>query len=162
MIRNHGRGEHGEVELWGLNSRMDNVHAAILKYRLTFLNEYIDRRREIAKIYNDGLSGISGLRLPPPPEEAGDHFDVFQNYEIEAERRDDLVDYLEEKGIGVALPWGGKGVHQFEALGFTDIKLPRTEALLRKAVMLPIYPGLEDDQVNYTVESIRQFATTAL
>jgi len=160
MIRNHGRGEHGEVELWGLNSRMDNVHAAILNYRLTLLDKYIDRRREIARIYNDGLSGISELRLPPPPEEEEDHFDVFQNYEIEVENRDGLADYLGEKGIEVAVQWGGKGVHQFKALGLGDVKLPRTEELFRKALLLPIDPGLEDEQVDYVIQSIRQFTTT--
>jgi dTDP-4-amino-4,6-dideoxygalactose transaminase len=157
MIRNHGRSHEGDVKYWGLNSRMDSVHAAVLSYKLGFLNELIRRRREIAGMYHDGLSGIEGLRLPPPPQDDGDHFDVFQNYEIEADDRDDLRKYCEENGVETALPWGGKGVHQFKALGFEGVKLPRTEAFFSRALMLPLYPELTNEQVGYVIEVIRRF-----
>ncbi|NPV60807.1 MAG: DegT/DnrJ/EryC1/StrS family aminotransferase [Actinobacteria bacterium] len=157
MIRNHGRSTHGEVVLWGMNSRMDSVHAAILSYKLGFVKETIKRRREIAGLYHRGLSGISHLKLPPPPVENDDHYDVFQNYEIEAENRDELRRYCEENGVETALPWGGKGVHQFEALGIKSVELPRTEQLFEKALMLPLYPELTDEQVEYVVEVVSQF-----
>ncbi len=54
---------------------------------------------------------------PPAPDADATHFDVYQNYEIEAERRDDLREFLAAHGIGTLLPWGGKAVHQWEALG---------------------------------------------
>lgn len=156
MLRDHGRGK-GTVNLWGLNCRMDNLYAAILNFKLKKLPEWIKRRRESARMYHEGLSDIDGLRLPPPPVEGDTHYDVFQNYEVEAERRDEVVKYLKENGIEAVLQWGGKGVHQFEALGLSHIKLPRTEELFRKALMLPIYPELKDEQVENVVESIREF-----
>ena len=157
MMRNHGRGEHGEVKFWGQNSRMDNLHAAILRFKLSRLKGVIQRRREIASQDEKGLSEIEKLRLPPPPGENGRHYDVFQNYEIEAEERDGLVEHLSENGIEVALPWGGKAVHQFEQLGFSDVELPRTEKLFRAALMIPMYPSLEDEQVEYIIDIIKHF-----
>ena len=160
--RNHGRGRGSEISLWGLNCRMDNLQAAILDYKLTHLTAWITRRREIASIYNAGLSGIKELRLPSPPEDAGEHYDVFQNYEIMAERRDELIAYLNRQGIEVMLPWGGKGVHQHAALGFDAVKLPRTEELFSKALMLPMYPELSDSQVETVIGAVNNFFTVSL
>jgi len=157
MLRNHGRGKGTDINLWGLNCRMDNLHAAILDYKLNLLPEWIRKRREIARTYHDELSGVKELRLPPPPVDRAEHYDVFQNYEIEAERREELVKYLNGKGIEVMLPWGGKGVHQFTSLGVDGFNLPRTNELFKKALMLPMYPELKDEQVENVVESIREF-----
>ncbi len=155
-MRNHGRNGSG-VELWGFNSRLDSVQAAILNYKLKKIKGWIERRREIANIYHKGLSGIEELVLPPPPGVIDDRYDVFQNYEVEAEGRDELVRHLLNNGIEVALPWGGRGVHQFPALGLGELRLPRTERLMERALLLPLYPELGDGQVEYVVESIQDF-----
>ncbi len=157
MLRNHGRGKGTDINLWGLNCRMDNLHAAIIDFKLKRLPDWIKRRREIASMYHNELSSIKELKLPPPPVEDGEHYDVFQNYEIEAEKRDELIAYLKENGIEVAVQWGGKAVHQFEALGLGYISLPRTEQLFRKALMLPIYPELQNEQVRYIINTIQDF-----
>lgn len=156
MMRNHGRSERGEVMFWGQNSRMDNIHAAFLSFRLARLKEAIERRREIAGKYHEGLSTIADLRLPPPPEEGGDHYDVFQNYELEAKDKDSLIKHLAAADIETALPWGGKPVHKFDSLGVRT-NLPRTEAHFKRAVMIPLYPGLKDDQLTYSVETVKGF-----
>jgi len=155
-LRNHGR-EGAEIICWGFNCRLDNIQAAILNYKLELIPQWIKRRREIAKIYQEELSEISELRLPPAPTNGGDHYDVFQNYEIEAERRDELIQYLKSKGIEVMLPWGGKAVHQFKALGLDHYKLPRTEKFFEKAIMLPMYPELKDEEVKYITQTIKDF-----
>ena len=72
----------------------------------------ISRRRHIADIYQEQLGSIEQLVLPPVSDSSPDHFDVFQNYEIEAEGRDELKEYLAEQGIGTLIQWGGKAVHQ--------------------------------------------------
>lgn len=86
--------ESGEVVRWGLNSRLDNLQAAILLYKLRTYPQAIERRRAIAQLYQNALSGLSELVLPPAPDADESHFDIFQNYEIEAERRDDLKKFL--------------------------------------------------------------------
>jgi dTDP-4-amino-4,6-dideoxygalactose transaminase len=158
MLRNHGRSKGTDINLWGLNCRMDNLHAAILDYKLKLLPDWIKRRRAIAKMYCDGLSKIETLILPSAPLDKSLHYDVFQNFELEAERRDELVPYhRDQKGIEVVIQWGGKAVHQFAPLELDHITLPRTEKLFRKALMLPLYPELRDEQIEYVIHSIGEF-----
>ncbi len=157
LLRNHGRGDGSEILRWGFNCRMDNLHAAILDFKLKQLPQWIERRRKIAGIYSELLSEVKGLRLPPLPQENATHYDVFQNYEVEAENRDGLVKHLNDKGIEVMLSWGGKGVHQFTALKLNNCHLPRTEELFKRVLMVPMYPELEDHQVGYVASAIRGF-----
>lgn len=157
LYRDHGRnGQTGDVEIWGLNSRLDNLQAAILDFQLRDYQAIIDRRRAIARLYQQLLSDVRELVLPPAPESDQDHYDTFQNYEIEAERRDDLRKHLKERGIGTLVQWGGKAVHQFRALGFTQ-HLPNTERLFTRCLMLPMNLTLSDDDVRYVATAVREF-----
>ncbi len=157
LLRNHGRSPAGDITQWGFNYRMDNLDAAVLDFKLARLPAWIERRREIAGMYNSLLSGVKELKLPPPPQGA-DRYDVFQNYEIEAQRRDDLVGHLNDRGIEVMLPWGGKGIHQFNTLGLAgNGGLIKTTAVFEKVIMLPIYPELENEHVEYVASAIREF-----
>lgn len=156
LLRDHGRNELGEVEMWGLNSRLDNLQAAILDAQFKEYHVIVHRRRAIAAQYQAGLGDLAELVLPPPPADDADHFDVFQNYELEADRRDDLRVHLTANGIGTLLQWGGKAVHQFRGLGFVQ-SLPRTERFFRRCLMLPMNMTVSDDEVAYIVSSIRDF-----
>ncbi len=156
MLRNHGRLDNAYINQWGINCRMDNIHGAILDFKLKKLPLWIKRRRQIAGMYSRGLSNIAGLKLPAHPDGNADYFDVFQNYEIEADKRDSLVQHLKEKGIQTSIPWGGHAVHQFKELGLS-FKLERTEGLFKKALMLPLYPELEDELINHVIESVHDF-----
>lgn len=156
QLRDHGRRADGEIVSWGLNSRLDNLQAAILDVRLKKFEEVIHRRRAIARIYRSRLEGLEELRLPPGPDNDPDHFDIFQNYEIEASRRDQLQARLKESGIGTILPWGGKAVHQWDKLGFTE-KLPFTEKLFEEILLLPLNMAIEDDDVHIICDAIQNF-----
>ncbi|HHL40754.1 MAG TPA: DegT/DnrJ/EryC1/StrS family aminotransferase [Deltaproteobacteria bacterium] len=156
LLRNHGRAADGEIVEWGYNFRMDNLHAAILDFKLGLLPGWLERRRAIAALYDELLRDVAELRLPPSPESGTARYDVFQNYEVEAEDRDALVRHLRERGVETMLPWGGKGVHQFEALGL-DFDLPRTDEVFSKVLLLPMYVELEDDGVEYVARSVREF-----
>jgi len=156
LLRDHGRDATGEVVMWGLNSRLDNLQAAILDYKLTYYDDEIARRRQIASLYQAYLGDVRELVLPPAPDSDPDHFDIFQNYEIEAERRDELRAYLSEHGVGTLIQWGGKAVHQFEKLGF-NVRLPNTERLFERCLMLPMNTSLSDEDVLYVSNTIRDF-----
>jgi len=156
MLRDHGRDEKGEIVIWGFNSRLDNIQAAILNYKLKFYDKEISRRREIARLYHQLLEDVKELLLPPPPDSDPDHFDIYQNYEIEAERRDELREYLSKNGIGTIIQWGGKPVHQFEKLGF-NVKLPYTEKMFQRCLLLPMNSFLTDEDVCYIANKIREF-----
>lgn len=156
-LRDHGRGSSGEIECWGLNSRLDNIPAAILDWRLARFDASITRRRAIAQHYRKRLAGIAELVLPPGPEEDGaDHFDVYQNYEIEAEQRDQLRNFLKEQGVGTLLPWGGKAVHQWPRLGL-EARLPVTDRLMERVLLLPMNTFLSDLEVDYVCDQIEAF-----
>ena len=159
LLRNHGRTEDNDVAFWSFNSRMDNLHGVILDLKLRELPEWLLRRREIARQYHQQLAEVPELLLPPPPVDEGPHYDVFQNYEIEADDRDGLVHYLTQQGIETMLPWGGKAVHQFPNLGLGSYKerLPRTERALQRSVMLPLHCELTDHQIAYVAQAVRSF-----
>ncbi len=157
LLRDHGRTRDGDVAGWSFNCRLDNLQAALLDLKLKQLPEWIARRRELAGQYHKHLSAVRQLRLPPPPAKDGPYFDVFQNYEVEAQERNRLVSHLREMGVEILIPWGGRGVHQFKALGLTYFQLSRTEELFRKVLMLPLHTELDDEQVKYVASAIKDF-----
>ncbi len=156
LLRDHGRDESGDVVLWGMNSRLDNLQAAILDYQFKEHDKVISRRRSIAELYQIRLGKLDEIKLPHAPGSETDHFDVFQNYEIEAEQRDKLKSFLADNGVGTLIQWGGKAVHQFRKLGFTQ-KLPFTENLFKRMLMLPMNMSLTDDDVRYVCDIIEEF-----
>ncbi len=156
-LRDHGRMPDGDLAGWSFNCRLDNLQAALLDLKLARLPEWIARRRELAAIYARNLAGIPELGLPPAPSERGAHVDVFQNYEVEADDRDGLVAHLKERGVEILVSWGGRAVHEFKALGLSHHRLPRTERLMRRVLMLPLHTELRDEQVRYVCEVVQDF-----
>jgi dTDP-4-amino-4,6-dideoxygalactose transaminase len=156
LLRDHGRNEQGRVVAWGYNSRLDNLQAAILNFKLQSFERDIARRRAIAQRYDRGLRELREVRLPPGPEADPRHFDVYQNYELEADRRDELRSFLETQGIRTIVQWAGTPVHQFHELGFTA-PMPRTDAFFERCVMLPMNVALTDGDVDYIVAAVRRF-----
>lgn len=156
QLRDHGRNHDGEIVSWGLNSRLDNLQAAFLDFQLDSYHLVMERRRRIASLYDEHLRSVSALVLPPPPGSEPDRFDIFQNYEIEADRRDQLKAFLTASGVGTLLPWGGTPVHSLRRLGFTQ-HLPVTDRLFSRVLMLPINMALSDDDVSYVCDQVRAF-----
>jgi dTDP-4-amino-4,6-dideoxygalactose transaminase len=156
LLRDHGRNADGLVVAWGLNSRLDNLQAAILDFKFKTFAQDVERRRTIARRYQSALGEIAELALPPGPDAHPDHFDVYQNYELEADRRDELRRYLEEAGVRTIIQWAGTPVHQFRALGFRS-ELPATDRFFTRCLMLPMNTALSDDDVDYICGRIRRF-----
>ena len=155
-LRDHGRGTDGLIHRFGYNARLDNIHAAVLKYRLQNYDEAITRRRAIARLYESRLKGISTIALPPGPDDGFDHFDIFQNYEIEADQRDALREHLAGAGIGTLLQWGGRCLHQFPELGCPAV-VPYTEKMVSRFLMLPLNLAVADDDINYICDRVIEF-----
>ena len=159
LYRDHGRNADLDVECWCLNSRLDNLQAAILNHKLGHYDEAIARRRELAAMYQEQLGPVERVALPPGPDADPDRFDIFQNYEIEADRRDELRTFLTDHGIGTLIQWGGKAVHEFRKLGFTQ-DLPNTERMFTRLLMLPMNTSLIDADVEYVCTTIKEFYAT--
>ena len=159
-MRDHGRDIKGRVVMWGTNSRLDNLQAAFLRLRLRHFEEDIARRREVASLYQEGLGDLPQLRLPPSPIDVGEHFDVYQNYELEAESRDELRAHLKENGIGTLIQWAGEPVHHFEGLGYGKEKfsdLARTDQFFENCLMLPMNMSLSNSDIEHVISSTRAF-----
>lgn len=156
MMRDHGRGVDGDVHLWGRNSRLDNLQAAILLMFLRDFESILARRREIAGMYQEGLASCEALQLPPSPSDSAEHFDTYQNYELQADRRDALKAHLESVGVGTLIQWGGRGLNHFERLEMAR-PLPACDRFFERCIMLPINMSLTDDDVSYVCESVLSF-----
>jgi dTDP-4-amino-4,6-dideoxygalactose transaminase len=156
-LHEHGRSKAGDIGCWGRNSRLDNLQAAILNEILKDYDHIISRRREIAAMYQEELGCLKQLHLPPAPNADSNHFDVYQNYEIEADKRDALQLYLKENGIGTLQQWSGRAVHQHEELGFDHVKLPITDKMTSRYLMIPMNMSLTNDDIKYVSVKIRQF-----
>ena len=72
-------------------------------------------------------------------------------------RRDRLRQFLERAGVRTIIQWGGKAVHQFEKLGFKDVRLPYTERMFEKCMLLPMNTSLGDEDVAYIIDRIQEF-----
>jgi aminotransferase EvaB len=157
LLRDHGQQRTtGDIICYGFNSRLDNLQAAILNVKLTHLPQWIERRREIATLYHQGLEDLTCLRLPPPPQSNNRYFDVFTNYVVRATERDSLVAHLKECGIEVLISWPIP-MHHHKALGLAHFHLPETERISREVVSLPVNTEITNEQVKFVIESIHNF-----
>jgi dTDP-4-amino-4,6-dideoxygalactose transaminase len=156
LLRDHGyQRSTGDILCYGYNSRLDNIQAAILDVKLGHLSEWIERRRQLASLYHQGLSDLEEVKLPPPPSDDR-FFDVYQNYVIRSKERDQLVEHLKSSGIEILISWP-KPMHHNEALGLTHFHLPKTEQISNEVLSLPMFPELREDQVEFVVDAIRKF-----
>lgn len=157
LLRDHGQQRTtGKILFYGFNSRLDNVQAAILNVKLKYLPKWIGRRREIAKVYHEGLSDMTEVKLPPPPTTTGPYYDVYQNYVIRVKDRDELVKFLEKNGVETMVSWRIPN-HLQPSLNLKHFSLPKTEKLSNEVVSLPMYPELTDEQIHYVIEIIHDF-----
>jgi dTDP-4-amino-4,6-dideoxygalactose transaminase len=156
QLRDHGRDLDGNVVGWGLNSRLDNLQAAILHLQFRDYATTVAHRRRLATTYHAELGHVRAIALPPAPGADARYFDIYQNFEIEAERREELKGFLKRRGIGTLIQWDGKAVHQYPALGFTA-SLPVTERFFERCLMLPMNMMVSVEDVQYVAEAIRSF-----
>lgn len=146
--------ETGEYHYHGFTCLLDNVQAAVLDVKLRHLPQWLKRRRQIAELYRQGLTGVGDLRLP---HFAGDEYhDIFQNYVIRTRRRDELAQYLRDKGVETLIHWT-KPMWEHKGLKLGPHHLPETEAICREVVSLPMNPEISDENVAYVIKTIRNF-----
>lgn len=164
LLRDHGEvpsylrreKDKDKIYFFGFNSLLDNIQAAILNVKLSYLPKWIKRRREIAKIYHDSLKDIEEIKLPPPPSNYP-YFDVYQNYVIRTKKRDLLQKYLQKEGIETLVKWRIPNHKQRSLKILHRFSLPKTEEISKEVLSLPIYPELKNWQIEYVIESIRKF-----
>jgi len=156
LLRDHGQKTKTEIVCFGFNSRLDNLQAAILNLKFKYVPQYIEKRREIAAIYDRNLSDVKGIKLPPGPGSDEKHFDTFQNYVLKAEKRDELYNFLKEKGVETLIK-DPVANHKQPGLGLSHFSLPYSERLAKEVISLPLYSELTQEQINYVINCVKEF-----
>lgn len=154
-LRQYGWRKRYISDLPGINSRLDELQAAVLRVRLPFLELDNIRRRDIARRYNISIVGTS---LAPPPN-IDNTLSAMHLYVLETDLREALIQHLAAKGIATAVHYPA-AVHQQPAYcgRITGGKnLPNTERLYERILSLPIYPELKEDQIGLVCQSLSTF-----
>ena len=157
-LRDHGRAGKYEHPVFGLNCRMDEIQAAIVRIALSRLEERTERRRRIAERYTQAFRGTE--LLPPAEREAVRH--VYHLYVLRTQRRDELAAHLNEAGIATGIHYPIP-CHLQEACrteGYGPVSLPKTEQAAREILSLPVYPELTDEQVDRIIGAVLAFDAT--
>ena len=157
QLRDHGRNDDGLVVRWGMNSRLDNLQAAVLLTKLKVYPQEMERRRQLARLYQAGLKDLEDMTLPPGPDNDPDRYDIYQNYEVESGRREALREHLTANGVRTIIQWAGTPVHQFKDLQLPKFHLPATDRLFQRCFLLPMNTSLTDAEVGYICQVIRKF-----
>lgn len=156
LLQQYGWRERYISEAQGYNSRLDELQAAILDFKLALLNAGNDLRRKIALRYSEGLTG---LPIITPSEQSG-YRHVFHQYVIRLANRDGLRTHLDSCGIKTSILYPQPihqqaGYREHVAVGVGG--LLETERVAREILCLPIYPELTDDAVQQVIERTRGF-----
>lgn len=155
-LRNYGEVSKYKNKIEGVNSRLDEMQAAILSWSLKKLPAWNEKRTMLAETYRKNLKGLP-IVLPP----AGDslHTPVWHLFVIRTERRDDLAKFLKENGImtGVHYPELVFEQEAYHFLNFSKKDFPIAAALSPKILSLPIYPELEKSDILKICKTIQKF-----
>lgn len=155
MTREYGWRERYISEFPGMNTRLDELQAAILRVKLRYLDEENAKRREIARNYDARLSATS-LTLP---QSRGDLKHVYHQYVIRSERRNELREFLKSRHIGTLIHYPVP-VHLQPAYRgrFGDLgSLPHTEKAAGEILSLPMFPEISGGQIASVAEAILEF-----
>jgi dTDP-4-amino-4,6-dideoxygalactose transaminase len=163
LLRVHGMQPKYYHRLVGINSRPDALQAAVLSVKLRYLDQWSEKRRQNAERYND-LFARAGLEEVVTPLTRPERRHIFNQYTIRCSHRDDLLKYLQAKGIGceVYYPVPLHLQECFRELDYGEGDLPVTERLARDSLSIPIYPELTSEMQQLVVEKITAFYQSAI
>ena len=157
QLRNIGLKNRDESDVWGYNSRLDSIQAAILLVKLNYLDAWTEKRRKNAAFYLENLQTCTGI-IKLPHEEKNER-SVYHTFVIQAKQRNELKNYLEQRDIGTRIHYPIP-IHLQKAsapLGLKRGDFPVCERLADTILSLPIYPELTEDDLAYVCEMIKEF-----
>lgn len=154
MLRNYGQKNRYEHAVYGINSRLDELQAAILSEKLKGLSTNNARRTEIAEAYKKSLAGVGDIKLPDT-RKAADH--TYHLFVIETGKRDSLQAHLKEKGVETLIHYSMPIYRQACFSRYGALRLPTAEKKTGRILSLPMHPHLTSEEIAYVCESIRSF-----
>jgi dTDP-4-amino-4,6-dideoxygalactose transaminase len=154
VLRNYGSRFKYVNEVQGYNSRLDPIQAAVLRVKLSHLDDWNERRRVIAKEYDRELKGC-GLTLPFVPEWAQP---VWHLYVVQGAQRDSLQRSLSDDGVGslIHYPIPPHRQQAYAQTNWDRSSFPLAEAMADKVLSLPIGPQMQPEQVLHVITAVRK------
>jgi dTDP-4-amino-4,6-dideoxygalactose transaminase len=155
-LRNYGSQKKYYNEIKGVNSRLDELQAALLSVKLKVLNEQNNQRIELAEIYNENLQNVGDLTLQILAESCSS---VYHIYQVRTSRRDELQKYLTENGIGTIIhyPVPPHLQQAYSELAYKKGDFPIAERIAEQTLSLPLYPGMKKEDVYKVIQTIKVF-----
>jgi dTDP-4-amino-4,6-dideoxygalactose transaminase len=160
VLRNYGQREKYHHIFLAYNRRLDSLQAAVLRVKLSHLDEWNERRQCAAQVYNELLAEVDAVRTPAV---APDGTHVYHLYVIQHSDRDRLRARLKEHGVitGLHYPIPVHLQPCYKDLGIPIGSFPVTESLAKTVLSLPMFPELTEQQAKYVSSTIREFETRA-
>ncbi|MBO4679100.1 MAG: DegT/DnrJ/EryC1/StrS family aminotransferase, partial [Lachnospiraceae bacterium] len=155
MLRNYGSRVRYYNEKVGVNSRLDEMQAGLLRVRLPHMGELIEEKKKIAEKYLKELK--NDKIVLPKVREGATH--VWHQFVIKCEKRDELIKYLKDNGVGTIIhyPVPPHLAECYEYLGHKAGDYPITEKYANKVVSIPMYNGMTDEEQDYVIDIINKF-----
>ncbi len=154
MLRNYGQITRYKHEVKGINSRLDEIHCAILAEKLKNLDELIVKRNAIAAIYLKELENISQISLPKTRSSSLHSYHLFV---IQAQKRDALLEFLKKNGIEAQIHYPIPIHKQNCYPEYNSLSIPATEKAAENILSLPVHPFLTEDEVHAICGAIKDF-----
>lgn len=156
LLRTHGDvGQYNHI-LIGHNSRLDEIHAAILRAKLGRIDAWNQARRKNAQRYTSALQGIKGLKIPT---EHGSCYHVYHQYTLRTHKRDWLRSFLKSQGVVTAVYYPIP-LHLQKALAYLGYRpgdFPECEKASQEVLSIPVYAELESAKIDYVIDRIYSF-----
>jgi dTDP-4-amino-4,6-dideoxygalactose transaminase len=156
MYANHGALKKHFHDFEGVNSRLDGLQAAILDVKLKYIDEWTEKRIQVAAVYSEMLSDVKEV-VPPVVRKNAKH--VYHVYNIRAKHRDELRDYLNERQIETAIhyPSALPNMPAYQYLGHRPSDFPAATEAVKNILSLPIFPEITRQQIEFVVNTIKEF-----
>ncbi|MEK7221616.1 MAG: DegT/DnrJ/EryC1/StrS family aminotransferase, partial [Nitrospirota bacterium] len=159
MLRVHGSRVKYVHEMIGLNSRLDALQAAVLRIKLTHLEEWTKGRQRNAARYDSLFKDAGLLDRVTLPAVTAENRHVYNQYVVRVPQRDQLRTFLQEQGVGTEIYYPTPLHLQvcYKDLGYREGSFPQSERAAKETLALPIFAELTADQQAYVVETIKKF-----
>lgn len=154
-LRNHGLRSREMSDEFGFVSRMDEIQAAILRYRIKTIEKTVNIRRHNAQVYREKLQNLPIV----VPADNSNTFSAYHTFVIQTKKRDELKIFLENADIGSAIHYPIPLHLQpaFKNLGYELGDFPTAEKQAQEILSLPIHQNLNEEEIYYVTEKIEEF-----
>ena len=155
MIRDHGSERRYYHDLVGMNARLDEVQAVVLRAKLPHLTDWNQQRRAHASLYNQLLQDSP---VVTPVENKGNTH-IYHLYVLRTPKRDELQAFLKERGIftGIHYPVPNHLQPAMKSLGYKPGDFPVTEQVVTEIISLPMFAELTDEEISHVADMVKEF-----